>query len=341
MLETIWFLLWGILWAVYFMLDGFDLGVGVLVPFLGKNDTDKQLILHSVGPFWNGNEVWLITAGGVTFAAFPAAYATLFSAFYTPLMLILFALIMRAVSFEFRGMREGASWRSFWDGCAVIGSFLPSLLLGVAFANIFKGIPIDDKGIYHGTLITLLNPYGLAGGMLFLFLFLVHGALWVTNKSEGALKERAVRMSRILWVPLALLALIFLVCTALYTRLYDNYVKYPPLLMVPFLAVFALFAIRFCIARKYWWTAWWSSAATILSCTLFGVIGLYPNLLPSSLNESYNVTAFNASSSPLTLTIMLVVALIFLPVVILYQAWVYMAFKGKVGKEDLEEETIY
>lgn len=341
MLETIWFLLWGILWAVYFVLDGFDLGVGVLVPFLGKSDTDKQLILRSVGPFWNGNEVWLITAGGVTFAAFPAAYATLFSAFYTPLMLILFALIIRAVSFEFRGMREGTSWRSFWDGCTVIGSFLPSLLFGVAFANIFKGIPIDDKGMYHGTLITLLNPYGLAGGMLFLFMFLLHGALWVTNKSEGTLRERSERASRILWIPLVLLAVIFLVCTAFYTRLYDNYIKYPLLLTIPFLAVFALFATRFCMARKNWWAAWWSSATTILSCTLFGVIGLYPNLLPSSLNEGYNVTAFNASSSLLTLTIMLIVALIFVPVVILYQAWVYMAFRGKVGKGDLEEEIIY
>ena len=179
MLETVWFLLWGILWALYFMLDGFDLGLGTLMPFLGKNDTERRIIYNAMGPFWDGNEVWLITAGGVTFAAFPGTYAVLFSAFYSPLMFILFALIIRAAAFEFRGKLPGKAWRSLWDVCMALGSFVPALLLGVAFANIFRGIPIDGEGVYHGDLLALLNLYGLLGGLLFLFLFLVHGALWL------------------------------------------------------------------------------------------------------------------------------------------------------------------
>ena len=167
MLETIWFILWGVLWSVYFMLDGYDLGLGSLLPFLAKNETDRRLVYRAMGPFWDGNEVWLITAGGVTFAAFPTTYAMMFSSLYSPLMLILFALIFRGVSLAFRGEVDNPRWKAFWDGCLVVGSFLPALLFGVAFANIFRGLPIDAAGIYQGNLFTLLNPYGLAGGVLF------------------------------------------------------------------------------------------------------------------------------------------------------------------------------
>ncbi|MEI6155055.1 MAG: cytochrome d ubiquinol oxidase subunit II, partial [Deltaproteobacteria bacterium] len=225
MLETIWFLLWGLLWAIYFMLDGFDLGLGTLMPFLGKNEKERQLIHSSVAPFWDGNEVWLITAGGVTFAAFPGAYAVLFSAFYTPLMIILFALIIRAVSIEFRNKREDRPWRSLWDIATAMGSFLPALLFGVAFANIFKGIPIDADGVFHGTILTLLNPYGIAGGLFFLFLFLVHGTLWLAIKSEGELQKRAIETAKRLWVILVIFAVIFLISTAFFTTLYSNYVN--------------------------------------------------------------------------------------------------------------------
>src|SRR5512136_137373 len=161
MLETIWFVLWGLLWAVYFVLDGFDLGLGTLMPFVAKDERERRVVVNAMGPFWDGNEVWLLTAGGVTFAAFPKAYAVMFSGLYTPLMLLLFALILRGVAFEFRGKVDSDPWRRTWDTCLVAGSFLPALLLGVAFANIFKGIPIDAAGIFHGNLLTLLNPYGL------------------------------------------------------------------------------------------------------------------------------------------------------------------------------------
>ena len=165
MLETIWFVLWGVLWAVYFMLDGFDLGLGSLLPVLAKNDTERRVVYNAMGPVWDGNEVWLITAGGVTFAAFPGTYAVMFSALYTPLLLLLFGLIIRGVAFEFRSKLEDLGWRKLWDTCLIVGSFVPALLLGVAFANIFQGIPIDKNGVFHGTLLTLLNPYGLLGGL--------------------------------------------------------------------------------------------------------------------------------------------------------------------------------
>ena len=178
-MNTIWFLLWGILWTVYFILDGFDLGLGTLMPFIAKNEEEKRYIYNAMGPFWDGNEVWLITAGGVTFAAFPRTYAVMFSGLYTALMLLLVALIIRGVSFEFRNKVESKFWKVIWDSCLFIGSFVPALLLGVAFANIFKGIPIDENGVFQGNILTLLNPYGLLGGILFVLLFLEHGALWL------------------------------------------------------------------------------------------------------------------------------------------------------------------
>src|SRR5512143_2144106 len=171
MLETTWFIIWGVAWAVYLLLDGFDLGLGSLLPLLGRSERDRRVIVNAMGPFWDGNEVWLITAGGVTFAAFPRAYAIMFSGLYTPLMLLLFALILRGVAFEFRGKVDSAAWRSVWDACLVAGSFLPALLLGVAFANIFAGIPLDAQGLFLGNLFTLLNAYGLLGGLLFVAMF--------------------------------------------------------------------------------------------------------------------------------------------------------------------------
>ena len=237
MLETIWFMLWGVLWSVYFMLDGYDLGLGSLLPFLAKNETDRRLIYRSMGPFWDGNEVWLITAGGVTFAAFPATYAMMFSSLYSPLMLILFALIIRGVSIVFRGEVDSPRWKAFWDKCLVLGSFLPALLFGVAFANIFRGLPIDAAGIYQGNLLSLLNPYGLLGGVLFVCLFLVHGSLWLAVKTEGDLQARAGAMAGRLWPVLLVVAAMFLLGTRTQTPLFDNYLARPVLLLIPTLAV--------------------------------------------------------------------------------------------------------
>lgn len=195
-LQSIWFFLWGLLWALFFMTDGYDFGVGALLPFPGKDDTDKRLMINSIGPLWDGNEVWLITAGGVTFAAFPQVHAVMFSSFYTPFLMILFALIIRGVSFEFRGKIESPGWKKLWDTCIFIGSVVPAILFGVAFANIFQGVPLDQNG-YHGNLIYLLNPYGILGGVLFLLWFLEHGALWLSIKTPGLLHERSVSAATI------------------------------------------------------------------------------------------------------------------------------------------------
>jgi cytochrome d ubiquinol oxidase subunit II len=341
MLETIWFVLWGVLWAFYFMLDGFDLGIGTLLPFVAKNEADKRVVYNTIGPFWDGNEVWLITAGGVTFAAFPATYAVMFSSLYTPLMFILFALILRGAALELRGKTASQTGRSLWDFCFVVGSFVPALLFGVAFANIFKGIPIDGEGIFQGNLLTLLNSYGLLGGLLFLFLFLVHGSLWLAAKSEGSVHQRAGTIAQKLWPVVLVVAVLFLVFTAFQTKLYENYLASPVLFIIPLLCVCSLFMVRVFIGKKSYWKAWFASCATIASATLFGVIGLYPSLFPSSLNTAYSMTIHNSASSPLSLKIMLVVALIFVPIVIIYQGWAYNFFKGKVREVDGGEEEVY
>lgn len=341
MLPTIWFILWGVLWAVYFMLDGFDLGLGTLMPFLTKDDTERRVIYRAMGPFWDGNEVWLITAGGVTFAAFPTTYAVMFSGLYSALMLILFALILRGVSLAFRGEVDDPRWRRLWDTGLFLGSFLPALLFGVAFANLFKGIPIDAEGIFQGNLLTLLNPYGLAGGLLFVLLFLLHGSLWLAVKTRGELHRRAAHLALKTWPILLVMAVIFLLATKRWTGLFDNYAANPVLLLIPVVAVAALIMIRAFIKRAQWWKAWFASSLAIVGITLFGVVGLYPALLKSSLNPAYSLTIFNSASSPLTLKIMLGVALTFVPLVIAYQVWVHFLFRDKVEPEDLAKEDQY
>jgi len=333
MLETIWFLLWGILWAVYFVLDGFDLGLGSISPFLGKSEGDRQAIYRAMAPFWDGNEVWLITAGGVTFAAFPTTYAVMFSALYTPLMILLFAMILRAVAFEFREKVASPAWKRLWDACLFLGSFLPALLLGVAFSNLFMGIPIDQQGVFQGTLFTLLNPYGLLGGVLFVLLFAHHGAIWLCIRAGGELQLRAAAMARRIWVVLLIVAALFLGVTAKATSLYQNYLSMPILFVLPALAVVGLLMSRVSQAGGRWWRAWTFSAVAITGATLFGVVGMYPAMIPSSLDARYSLTLFNSASSPLTLTIMLIVALVFVPIVILYQTWVYRLFAARMQSQ--------
>jgi cytochrome d ubiquinol oxidase subunit II len=334
-LETIWFFLWGLLWAVYFMTDGFDLGIGTLMPFVGKTEEDKRVMVTSIGPLWDGNEVWLLTAGGVTFAAFPQVYAVMFSSLYSALMLILFALILRGVAFEFRSKIDSDGWRKVWDICIFIGSAAPALLFGVAFANIFRGIPIDQNGIYQGNLFTLLNPYGLLGGVLFLVIFLVHGSLWLSIKSLGDLHQRAVSTANRLWPILLVVAVIFLAASIFATPLYNNYLNNPILFAVILVTIIALLGIKVFLAKQAYFKAWFSSALTIVGATFYGIIGLYPNMFPSNIDTAYSLTAHNSASSPLTLKIMLVVVIIFVPIVLAYQIWTYNLFKGKVTEEDI------
>lgn len=341
MLESTWFILWGVLWAMYFMLDGFDLGLGTLMPFVAKTDRERRLVYNAMGPFWDGNEVWLITAGGVTFAAFPGTYAVMFSALYSPLLLILFALIIRGVAFEFRGKSEGKTWRKMWDLCLWIGSFVPALLFGVAFANIFMGIAIDQQGVYQGNLLTLLNPYGLIGGVVFVVMFMSHGAIWLAIKTGGELGLRGEKVAKAIWPVLLAGTVVFLIATYIYTDIFVNYLKHPWLFVILLLAVACLLILRTRMAAGAWWQSWFASAGFIAFVTWFGVAGLYPRLLPSSLDPAFSMTIYNSASSPLTLKIMLGVALVMVPVVILYQTWMYKLFSHKLTDEDLSYDEAY
>ncbi len=327
--QITWFVLWGILWAAYFMTDGFDLGVGMLYNLLGKDDAEKRTIIHSIGPVWDGNEVWLITAGGATFAAFPTTYALMFSYLYSALLIILFGLIIRGVALEFRGKLESTGWKRGWDAAVFVGSFVPALLFGVAFGNIFQGLPMDARG-YHGNLISLLNPYGLLTGALFVLLFCVHGGLWIAYRTGGELSKRAALTAAQAWRALAVAAVLFLVYTAFATRLYDNFLRTPLWFAVPVAAVCGLVATRLFLKKPDAFKAFLASCVTIMMVTLTGIVGLYPNLIPSSLDPAFSLTAFNSSSSIYTLRIMTVVALIFVPIVIVYQIWVYRVFRHGV-----------
>jgi len=339
--QVIWFILWSVLWAVYFMLDGFVLGMGLLSGVLAKDDTEKRVLINTVGPVWDGNEVWLLTAGGATFAAFPTTYALMFSYLYTALLLLLFSLIIRGVSFEFRGKIDSPSWKGIWDKAIIVSSFLPALLLGVAFGNIFRGLPMDATG-YHGNLLSLLNPYGLVTGMLFVMLFAVHGALYVAIKTVGELSKRAAALANSLWPVLLVVAVGFLGYTWPATKLYGNYLTTPVLLVVPVVAVVSLLLIKLFAAKGELGKAFLFSCTTIVFVCFTGVTGLFPNMIPSTLDPAYSMTIYNSSSSLLTLKIMTTVALIVVPIVICYKIWVYRIFRAPVTAEDvLTDKSAY
>lgn len=339
-LQITWFVLWGVLWAVYFMLDGFVLGTGMIHTYLAQDENERRAMVTAVGPVWNGNEVWLVTAGGATFAAFPTTYALMFSYLYTALLLLLFALIIRGVSLEFRSKMETAFGKRLCDAGIFLGSFLPALLLGVAFGNIFKGLPMDAAG-YHGNLSTLLNPYGILTGLLFVALFVVHGSLYVSVKTSEDLGARAARLAGAAWSVLLAVAVLFLGYTAFATKLSTNYLQAPVLFAVPLLAVMSLVLTRVFLAKGATLKAFTASCLTIVLVCVTGVIGLFPNLIPSSLDTAYSMTVFNSSSSRTTLAIMTVVALIFVPVVIAYKIWVYRVFRERISPERTGEGGAY
>jgi cytochrome bd ubiquinol oxidase subunit II len=332
-LQTLWFVLWGLLWAVYFMLDGFDFGAGMLRLFLSRTEADRRVSLASIGPVWDGNEVWLITAGGATFAAFPVTYASMFSFLYLPMLLILFSLILRAVSIEFRSKDEGLRWRANWDRLLALTSFTAPLVLGLGFGNIFQGLRFDSAG-YRGTFWQLFNPYGLLTAVFFVVLFLQHGALWLAWKTEGELSKRSHRLAGVLWFAVLVVAAAFLVSTGFATRLYDNYRVHPALFVVPLLAVAALVTVKVLHAQSRSLPSFLASCATILLVIATALAGLFPNLIPSRLDPAANLTIMNSSSGPYTLRLMAVVALVFVPIVVIYQFLVYRFFRSKAKAEE-------
>jgi cytochrome bd ubiquinol oxidase subunit II len=335
-LQILWFVLWGLLWAVYFMLDGFDFGAGMLRPFLARNEGERAAALHAIGPVWNGNEVWLITAGGATFAAFPVVYASLFSFLYLPMLLILFSLIIRGAAVEYRGKLDGPRWRGVWDWALAVTSLTAPLVLTLGFGNIFQGLAFDAAG-WKGSFFGLFNGYGLLTAVLFIVLFLQHGAVWLGFRTEGELSERSRKLAGVLWYVVVVVLVGFLVATGFATRLLDNYLSHPYWLVVPLVAVLALVDVKMWTSRKRMLPAFLSSCALVLFTVATALVGLFPNLIPSRLDAAASLTAFNASSGPYTLKVMTIVALIFVPIVVVYQFLVYRFFRRPVTRAEVEE----
>lgn len=329
-LNMIWFALFGVLIAGYAILDGFDLGVGALHLF-GRSDHERRIHINAIAPVWDGNEVWLLTAGGALFAAFPRVYATVFSSFYLALVLLLAFLIMRAVSMEFRGKVDSLRWRNFWDWSFGIGSLVPALLFGVAVGNILRGIPITDDRVFTGSFFGLLNPYALLVGVLSLVMFTMHGALYMTLKTDGELQERMKAWATKSWVVFIILYVVATFATFFVSPFLFEGVLGNPLFWVFFLLLFVsiLYIPVATNARRYW-AAMLASSLTILSMIGLAAVSMFPVLVPSTLDPAYSLTAYNAASTPRTHTVMLVIALIGMPIVIGYTIFIYRVFKGKV-----------
>ncbi len=329
-LNLLWFALLGLLLTGYAVLDGFDLGVGVL-HLAARGDDERRVMLNAIGPLWDGNEVWLVTFGGALFAAFPEAYATAFSAFYLPFYLLLFALIFRAVSIEFRSKREMRWWRATWDAAFSVASALAALLFGVAVGNSMLGIPIGADREFAGALGDLLRPYSLLVGVLVVALFAMHGAIFLNLKTEGELQKRVQGwMWRTFGIFLVLYLLTTIATLAAVPGATRNFREHPWIWVLVVLNVLAVANIPRAIFHGKPVDAFLSSSATIAALTcLFGA-ALFPNLVTSSLDPAYGLTIYNAASSPKTLGIMAVIALLGMPFVLTYTAVVYWTFRGKV-----------
>ncbi len=331
-LYDLWFVLIAVLWTGYFVLEGFDFGVGMLIHVLGKDDDEHRVVLNTVGPLWDGNEVWLLVAGGATFAAFPDWYATLFSGFYLPLLLILVALIVRGVAFEYRGKGATAAWRRNWDVALFVGSALPALLWGVAFANIVRGVPIDADKSYTGGFFNLLNPYALLGGVTTLTVFLLHGALFVSLKTRGEVRVRAHALATRLFVLVIPVAAAFLAWTLGQRATGAGAVASA-------LAAVALIGAWLANGRTRDGWAFGLSAAAITATVAALFLALYPDVMPSSTSAAFDLTVVNASSSSYTLGVMSWVALLGTPIVLAYQTWSFWVFRKRLGVEDIPAKS--
>ncbi|MER5716630.1 cytochrome d ubiquinol oxidase subunit II [Streptomyces sp. NPDC002132] len=331
-LHDVWFVLIAVLWIGYFFLEGFDFGVGVLTKLLARNRPEKRVLINTIGPVWDGNEVWLLSAGGATFAAFPEWYATLFSGFYLPLLLILVCLIVRGVAFEYRAKRPEENWQRNWENAIFWTSLLPAFLWGVAFGNIVHGVKLDRNFEYVGSLWELLNPYALLGGLVTLTLFTFHGAVFTALKTVGEIRERARKLAAKVGLATAVLALLFL----LWTQIDSGDAKS---LVAMGVAVAALVAALVAnqAGREGWSFA--LSGVTIVAAVAMLFLTLFPNVMPSTLNEEWSLTVTNASSSPYTLKIMTWCAVIATPIVMLYQGWTYWVFRKRIGTQHIAESV--
>jgi cytochrome bd ubiquinol oxidase subunit II len=324
MLQGFWFGVIAILWAGFFVLEGFDFGVGMLLPFVGRDEDERGQALRAIGPVWDGNEVWLLTAGGATFAAFPEWYASVFSGFYLAFALLLVGLILRGIGIEYRGKARTAQGRKWCDAAVVGGSAVPALLLGVAFANFIRGVALDKDHVMTGSFFDLLSPYALLGGLVTLSLFAFHGAVFLGLRTEGPVQSAAGELAKKIAAPAFVLGGAFLAWT---TAVRGGWVSQ----LVAVVIVLALVAaIRFVVQNR-WGYAFAATAVSTLLVPVWVFACLWPNVLPASNGSKFSLTVHAASSSHYTLTVMTVVALIFTPVVLAYQAWTYWVFRARVG----------
>lgn len=326
-LTTVWFILIAVLWTGYFVLEGFDFGVGMLMPILGRGEhgeVRKRVLLNTIGPVWDGNEVWLLTAGGATFAAFPHWYATMFSGLYLPLLIILVALIVRALGFDYRGKVDDPTWRKRWDIAIVVGSALPALLWGVALTNVVRGLPINADKEYTGNLFTLLNPVGLLGGLTTVALFLTHGAIFIALKTEGDIRHEARRLAVKVGAAAAVLAVALLVTINVSTGSTGSWIA-------AVVAAIALLAGLFAASRDREGWAFLGTFVAIAAAVATLFLALFPDVMPSTTNAAFSLTTTNASSTEYTLKIMTWVAAIFTPVVLAYTSWTYWTFRKRIG----------
>ena len=340
-LNTLWFILVAVLYIGFFVLEGFDFGVGILLPFLSRDkdpelvDRKRRLMINTFGPHWDGNEVWLITAGGATFAAFPQWYATLFSGFYLALFLLLFALIVRGIAIEFRSKDPNPRWRNLWDWAIFFGSALAPLLIGVAFANLVRGVPLDADMNYVGGFLDLLNPYALLTGVATLLLCAFYGAIFLSLKVSGEIEAKAHSTAWRLWLPVVVVLLALLVTTYLETDILTKIGIDPGL--VPITGVVAILLAGFFVRRKMHGWAFIMTLVTFAASLLSMFLILYPRVMISNPNPEFSLTIYNAASSPYTLKIMTIVALILVPIVLAYQGWSYWVFRQRLTMESTLE----
>src|SRR5262245_22080204 len=331
-LQTLWFVLIAVLWSGYFLLEGFDFGVGMLLPFLPRDERQRGTMLSAIGPFWDGNEVWLVTAGGATFAAFPAWYATMFSGFYIALVAVLFFLIIRVVSFEWYSKSETPRWRRIWTWANALGSFGASLIWGVGLANLVYGVPINSSGDFSGDFWDLFSWYTVLAGVAVVLVFCFHGASYLTIRTAGDLCERAGRAARRLGVPAAAAGVAFFVATVAVAVDRNDKDVFPPVLPAALGIAAIVLGLAFALTRRSGWSfAMTAIAAVAVTATLF--TSLYPRVMVSSTDFASSLTVDGAASADYTLKVMSVVALIFVPLILLYQGWTYRVFRARVGGE--------
>jgi cytochrome d ubiquinol oxidase subunit II len=336
-LNVLWFALIAVLYIGFFVLEGFDFGVGILLPFLSRDkdpqkvDTNRRLMINTIGPHWDGNEVWLLTAGGATFAAFPNWYATMFSGFYLALLLLLLALIARGVAFEFRSKDSNPRWRNLWDWAIFLGSAVPALLLGVAFGNLVRGVPIDAEMQYVGGFFNLLNPYALLAGVSTLVMFTLHGAVFLTLKTDGEIRERAHALAGKLWIAAVIVLLALLVSTYFVTDILAKLGVDPGI--IPITGMAATLAAGYFIRKRMEGWAFVMVAIGIAFALVTMFLIMFPRVMISSISPEYSLTIFNASSTHYTLQVMTIVTLIFLPFVLAYQIWSYWVFRKRLTSE--------